>query len=87
MMSTSENPRPKPDSRAPNRIRDPLVNMIFSSPRARWTASMCGSTLGRAAIPANDSKVSAAVVFRCAVQITVKPGWIRHSAKMMHATR
>src|SRR5690349_15432410 len=48
---------------------------------------MCGATFGRFAIPSNCRNVSADVLLRCAVQMTLRPGSSRHSAKMMHAIR
>jgi hypothetical protein len=48
---------------------------------------MWAATFGRFAMPSNWSNVSRAVVLRCAVQMTVRPGLSRHSAKMMQAIR
>ena len=68
-------------------MRDPLLKWIASSPLPCSTWRTWAATLGRFAMPSNWSNVSRAVVLRCAVQITVRPGFRRHSAKMMQAIR
>jgi hypothetical protein len=84
---TRAKPRPNPRSRAPNNTRDPFRNTIDSSPAPETTRSTRGAIDFRPAIDFIDPNVSRAVLNRCAVHNTVKPGSIRHNAKQIDPIR
>ena len=85
-MSTFAKPRPNPDSRAPNKIRDPFLNRTACSPFVARTALTYAATLGLRLIDRIDWNVSFAVLVLCAVQITVNPACNMHKANAIHPT-
>src|SRR5665647_2883468 len=83
MTSTSSKPRPKPNSRAPNSIRDPFVNVISCCPFAVRTDKMRGAIRFRFTMPCNDLNVSSDVRPRFAVHTTLRPGNRMHRATII----
>ena len=86
MTSTAAKPRPKPCSRAPNRMRLPLANAISSCPLVCRMALQCLARPGRLTSACIDLNVSAEVRVRCAVQMTLRFGAVRHRMTMIVPT-
>ena len=81
-------PRPKPRSRAPKSMRDPLRKMIrHLEPCKAMDLATCGATRLCAASSFIDSYISSVVAVWCDVQMTRSLGFSRHRAKMMQPRR